>query len=226
MDDDASQAAGIAALGARDPASAAVRGFETVSKSQIRRRGLRRRRERVQTEDPRHRRRLRAPRAPQPQHQGGYGREGVTIDFPQVDCSTCPTSIARLVPQPGQNTSSHGVSAMSAARIVGDHNMSWLAASCSFQRSITAFASARAAASETCRFALMAMSRPRVRTQSSPQSSRCVWLPSACPGWFRWLSAARLFHRWVVGFRSQACRCGRLARSSHRRRGTIPHSDC
>ena len=31
MDDDASQAAGIAALGARDPASAAVRGFETVA---------------------------------------------------------------------------------------------------------------------------------------------------------------------------------------------------
>jgi hypothetical protein len=26
------------------------------------------------------------------QHQGGHGREGVTIDLPQVDCSTCPTT--------------------------------------------------------------------------------------------------------------------------------------
>jgi hypothetical protein len=42
--------------------------------------------------------------------------------------------IARLVPQ-GQNTSSHGVPAISAARMVGDHSMSRLAASCSFQRS-------------------------------------------------------------------------------------------
>jgi len=33
-------------------------------------------------------------------------------------------SIARLVPQPGQNTSSHGVPAISAARIVGDQSMS------------------------------------------------------------------------------------------------------
>jgi len=32
-------------------------------------------------------------------------------------------SIARLVPQPGQNTSSHGVPASDAARIVGDHSM-------------------------------------------------------------------------------------------------------
>jgi len=44
----------------------------------------------------------------------------------------------RLVPQPGQNTSSHGVPAISAARIVGDHSMSRLAASCSFQWSTTA----------------------------------------------------------------------------------------
>jgi hypothetical protein len=101
MDDDASQAAGIAALGPRDAASAAVRGFETVSGSQIRRHGLRRRRERVQTEDPRHWRRLWAPRAPQPQHQGGHGREGVAIDLPQVDCSTCPTTRAEHV-EPGR----------------------------------------------------------------------------------------------------------------------------
>jgi hypothetical protein len=68
--------------------------------------------------------------------------------------STFRRSIARLVPQPGQNTSSQGVPAISAARIVGDHSMSRLAASCSFQRSTTAFAAARAAASATCRFAL------------------------------------------------------------------------
>jgi len=54
--------------------------------------------------------------------------------------STLRRSTARLVPQPGQNTSSHGVPAISAARIVGDHSMSRLAASCSFQRSMTAFA--------------------------------------------------------------------------------------
>ena len=41
------------------------------------------------------------------------------------------------------------------------NSMSRLADSCSFQRSMTAFASARAAASATCRLALMAMSRPR-----------------------------------------------------------------
>jgi hypothetical protein len=43
--------------------------------------------------------------------------------------STFRRSIARLVPQPGQNTSSQGVPAISAARIVGDHSMSRLAAS-------------------------------------------------------------------------------------------------
>jgi hypothetical protein len=80
-----------------------------------------------------------------------------------------PRSIALLVPHPGQNTSSHGVPAISAARIVGDHSMSRLVASCSFQRSITPFASARAAASATCRLALMAMSRPRVRTPIAAQ---------------------------------------------------------
>jgi hypothetical protein len=59
-------------------------------------------------------------------------------------CSTFRRSIARLVPQPAQNTSSQGVPAISAARIVGEHSMSRLAASCSFRRSMTAFASARA----------------------------------------------------------------------------------
>jgi hypothetical protein len=50
LDDDANHAAGTAALGPRDAASAAVRGFETVSGSQLRRHGLGRRLESVQTE--------------------------------------------------------------------------------------------------------------------------------------------------------------------------------
>jgi hypothetical protein len=69
-------------------------------------------------------------------------------------------SIARLVPHPGQNTSSHSVPAISAAPIVGDHSMSRLAASCSFQRSMRAIASARAAASATCRLVPMAIEAP------------------------------------------------------------------
>jgi hypothetical protein len=84
--------------------------------------------------------------------------------------STFRRSIARPVPQPGQNTSSQGVPAISAARIVGDHSMSRLAASCSFQRPMTAWASARAAASATCRLAAVAMSRPRVRTPIAASS--------------------------------------------------------
>jgi hypothetical protein len=63
--------------------------------SQIQRRGLRRRRERVQTEDPRHRRRLWTPRAPQPEHEVATEARGWR--------STFRRSIARLVPQPGQN---------------------------------------------------------------------------------------------------------------------------
>jgi hypothetical protein len=47
-------------------------------------------------------------------------------------------SIARLVPQPEQNTSSQGVSASSAARIVGDHSMTRPVASRRFQRSTRA----------------------------------------------------------------------------------------
>jgi hypothetical protein len=58
-----------------------------------------------------------------------------------------------------------------AARIVGDHNLSRLEPSCSFQRTMTALASARPAVSATCRLALMAMSRPRVR----------MLLPEVCP---------------------------------------------
>jgi hypothetical protein len=48
---------------------------------------------------------------------------------------------------PGQNTSSHGVPASSAARIVGDHGMSRPSASWSFHRWMAASASARAALS-------------------------------------------------------------------------------
>ena len=56
------------------------------SRSQIRLHGLRCRRERVQTEDPRHRRQLRAPRAPQPEHERGGRGEGMTINLPKINC--------------------------------------------------------------------------------------------------------------------------------------------
>jgi hypothetical protein len=49
--------------------------------------------------------------------------------------STVRRSIAQLVPQREQNKSSHGLPAISAARIVGDHNMSRPAATWSFRRS-------------------------------------------------------------------------------------------
>jgi hypothetical protein len=51
-------------------------------------------------------------------------------------------SIARLVRLPGQHTSSHGVPAMNAVRIVGDQ-----AASAAFRRSTTRAACSRAASS-------------------------------------------------------------------------------
>jgi len=50
-------------------------------------------------------------------------------------------SIARLVRQPGQYTSSHGMPANSAQRIVGDHSAPHPAASAAFQRSTTRTAS-------------------------------------------------------------------------------------
>jgi hypothetical protein len=50
-------------------------------RTQIRRRGLRRRRERVQTEDSRHRRRLWTPRAPQPEHECGDRGEGMAVNL-------------------------------------------------------------------------------------------------------------------------------------------------
>jgi hypothetical protein len=45
--------------------------------------------------------------------------------------------IERLVRQPGQSTSSHGVPATTATRIVGDHHMSRPAARSRFHRSMT-----------------------------------------------------------------------------------------
>ena len=53
--------------------------------SQVRRRGLRRRRERVQTEDFRHRRQFWAPRAPQPEHEGGDRGEGMAVDLSKIN---------------------------------------------------------------------------------------------------------------------------------------------
>jgi hypothetical protein len=55
-----------------------------------------------------------------------------------------------------------------------------LETSCSFQRSMTAFASARAAASATCGLALMAMSRPprpHAHSAVSPESGRATIAP-------------------------------------------------
>jgi hypothetical protein len=49
------------------------------------RRHLRCRRQRVQTEDPRHRRQLWAPRAPQPEHEGGDRSEGMTVDLSKIN---------------------------------------------------------------------------------------------------------------------------------------------
>jgi hypothetical protein len=40
----------------------------------------------VQSEDPRHRRRFRIPRASQPQHQRGNRRERMPVDLPQINC--------------------------------------------------------------------------------------------------------------------------------------------
>jgi hypothetical protein len=61
---------------------------------QIRRRGFHRRREHVQTEDSSALAPPLGTKSTAAQHQGGHGREGVTIDLPQVDCSTCPTTRA------------------------------------------------------------------------------------------------------------------------------------
>ncbi len=91
-------------------------------------------------------------------------------------------SSARPVPHPGQNTSSQGVSASSAARMVGDQSMSRPSASCSSQRSTTALASARAALSAALRLAPALMSRPRVRIPMTVTIR--PWVPRVDP-WFR-----------------------------------------
>jgi hypothetical protein len=61
--------------------------------------------------------------------------------------SSVRRSIARLVPHPGRKTSSQGVTASGAARIVGDHNMSRPVARRQFRRSTTSSASRRMARS-------------------------------------------------------------------------------
>jgi hypothetical protein len=97
------------------------------------------------------------------------------VGFPASTCPLrppCEASIARPVPQPGQKTSSHGVPAISAARMVGDRSMSRPVASRRFQRSITASASRRAARSAFSLAAPALMSSPRVRTPIAPVSGR------------------------------------------------------
>jgi hypothetical protein len=85
--------------------------------------------------------------------------------------STVRMSIARLVRQPGQYTSSHGVPAVTAARIVGDHSAPRPAASAAFQRSMTASASARAVSASPSVRHLASISGRRVRCPICPQAS-------------------------------------------------------
>jgi hypothetical protein len=89
--------------------------------------------------------------------------------------STVRRSIARLVPHPGRKTSSHGVPATSAARMVGDHSMSRPVASRRFQRSTTSSASRRAARSPFSLAAPALMSSPRVLTPIA--NHRSLWPP-------------------------------------------------
>jgi hypothetical protein len=88
-------------------------------------------------------------------------------------------SIARLVPHPGQKTSSQGVPASNAARIVGDQSMSRPVANLRFQLSTTASASACAALSALNFAAPVLMSGPRVRTPISGITDRCRCRPPA-----------------------------------------------
>jgi hypothetical protein len=120
------------------------------------------------------------PGAPEPEDGGGDRREGMAVDLLQIDGTARPGAWTEHV-EPWRP-------AISAVWIVGDHSMSRLAASCSFQRSMTAFASARAAASATCRFALMAMSRPHVRTPMTQYCPNRAGLPPPL---------ARPPHRWA-----------------------------
>src|SRR5262249_25938213 len=89
-------------------------------------------------------------------------------------------SMARLVRQPGQNTSSHGLPASSAARIVGDHSMSLPAASCSFQRSTTALASAGAGPVVSPALgAGLDVEPPRLHPHHGPHSPLCAFLDAS-----------------------------------------------
>ena len=117
-------------------------------------------RQRVQAQQFRYRRRPRTPGAPQAKDQRADRGQRMAVDGPQVD--------RRLVPQPGQNTSSHGVPATSAARMVGDHRISRPVAKRRFQRSTTSSASVRAARSAFSLAAPALMSSPRVRTPIAP----------------------------------------------------------
>jgi hypothetical protein len=100
--------------------------------------------------------------------------------------STVRRSIALLVPQPGQKTSSHGVPATNAALIVGDHSMRPVARR-RFQRSMTSSASRRAAVSA---FSLAAPleSSPRVLTPVAAS----IGAPATCVDRGLGLPAGRL----------------------------------
>lgn len=78
-------------------------------------------------------------------------------------------STAQLVWHPGQWTSSQGMLAISAARIVGDHRVPRSAASAAFQRSMTRRACSRPAFSSARVRQVASMSGRRVRTPM-PQS--------------------------------------------------------
>jgi hypothetical protein len=118
-----------------------------------------------------HWRRLWAPRAPQAQHQGGYGREGVTIDFPQVDCSTCPTTRAEHL-EPRRLCDQRSSDRRRPQHVTAGSKLLVPA----LDDCLRLGARRRR---QSCRLAAMAMSRPRVRTpiaavssEPSPQSSR------------------------------------------------------
>ena len=55
----------------------------------------------MQSEDPRHRRRWRTPRAPQSEHEGGDRRKWMTIDRSQVNGAARPTARTENVQQRG-----------------------------------------------------------------------------------------------------------------------------
>jgi transposase len=72
----------------------------------------------MQPEDPRHRRRFRAPRAPQAEHQRADRRERVSTDDTKIDDAARPAARAEYLERwrPGEQRGAES----SAARIVGD----------------------------------------------------------------------------------------------------------